>query len=93
MCMGVMHIHRTSSQQWHTVGGMRQDGLARRQALSQLQQMEEQLCAIESTARMVEGELKASNKVHMYTGDMDYLLCIKIVQSSSFHMFVRTHIM
>lgn len=61
-----VHVHRTQSQQWCTVGGMEQERLARGQVLSQFQQMEEQLCAIESTARMVEGELKASNKVCTY---------------------------
>ena len=65
---------------------MEQEGLARGQVLSQFQQMEEQLCAIESTARMVEGELKASNKVCTYVGDMDYLLCNNLAQSSSLHI-------
>ena len=82
-----IHVHRTQSQQWCTVGGMEQEGLARGQVLSQFQQMEEQLCAIESTARMLEGELKASNKVCTYVGDMDHLLCINLAQSSSLHMF------
>ena len=36
---------------------------SKRQGLNQLHQMEEQLSAIESTAKLVENELKASNKV------------------------------
>ena len=41
--------------------------LARTEVLRQLQQLERQLSAIESTARTVQGELLASNQVSMYS--------------------------
>ena len=49
--------------------------MARREVLSQLQQLECQLTAIESTARTVEGELLASNQVEGVAGEDDREPC------------------
>ena len=49
--------------------------VARREVLSQLQQLECQLTAIESTARTVEGELLASNQVEGVAREDDWEPC------------------
>ena len=72
-CERLLYFHRPPSQD---CSKEKEDkarwarAVARREVLSQLQQLECQLTAIESTARTVEGELLASNQVEGVAGRM-----------------------